>query len=164
VWDARTGALIADLTGHTAAINRVAFAPDGRRILSCGQDQMARVWDLAEARVLLAVDMKRGSGDCAFSPDGALIATTGGGIRLWNAIDGRLLAVFEEYVRYHANVARPDSIQFTADGRALIAANGDTAQIWALERETRPHHALAAVVARGLWQLDDASLLPNPKR
>ena len=52
---AGTGALAASgrelltLKGHSAAINSVAFSPDGRRIVTGSEDQTARVWLAAGA-------------------------------------------------------------------------------------------------------------------
>ncbi|TFK30305.1 WD40 repeat-like protein [Coprinopsis marcescibilis] len=46
VWDKRTGALVADLTGgHTGRIFCVDF--DRTKIVSCGEDQRICVWDFA---------------------------------------------------------------------------------------------------------------------
>ncbi|RDB22174.1 F-box/WD repeat-containing protein pof11 [Hypsizygus marmoreus] len=46
IWDRRTGAMIADLTGgHTARIFCIAF--DRTKIVSCGEDQRICIWDFS---------------------------------------------------------------------------------------------------------------------
>jgi WD40 repeat protein len=45
VWDAESGALLATLEGHQGRVTSVAWSPDGRRLLSGGDDGSLRVWD-----------------------------------------------------------------------------------------------------------------------
>ncbi|KAJ3916109.1 WD40 repeat-like protein [Lentinula edodes] len=47
VWDRRTGALVADLSGgHTGRIFCIGF--DGTKVVSCGEDQRICIWDFAD--------------------------------------------------------------------------------------------------------------------
>ncbi|KIM48683.1 hypothetical protein M413DRAFT_437867 [Hebeloma cylindrosporum] len=46
VWDRKTGALVADLTGgHTGRIFCIGF--DSKKIVSCGEDQRICIWDFS---------------------------------------------------------------------------------------------------------------------
>ncbi|KAF9532902.1 WD40-repeat-containing domain protein [Crepidotus variabilis] len=46
VWDKKTGALVADLTGgHTGRIFCIGF--DSKKIVSCGEDQRICIWDFS---------------------------------------------------------------------------------------------------------------------
>ena len=45
VWDARTGAEILNLKGHSDAIFSAAFSPDGSRVVTGSVDRTARIWD-----------------------------------------------------------------------------------------------------------------------
>jgi RNA polymerase sigma factor (sigma-70 family) len=49
LWDARTGKPLATLPGHGKQLNRLAFSPDGRRLVSTSQDGTALVWDIEAA-------------------------------------------------------------------------------------------------------------------
>src|ERR1700679_744655 len=45
VWDAKTGAQLRELQGHTNWVNSVAFSPEGSQIVSCSADHSVRMWD-----------------------------------------------------------------------------------------------------------------------
>ena len=47
VWDADSGRLVAELTGHGSGVNSATYSPDGRRIVTASSDQTTRVWDLS---------------------------------------------------------------------------------------------------------------------
>ena len=47
VWDAKSGAELLTLKGHTGIVWSAAFSPDGARVLTASHDLTARVWDAA---------------------------------------------------------------------------------------------------------------------
>ena len=56
LWDAKTGAEIYALKGHTDPVTSVAFSPDGARILTGSDDNTARLWDHRQGQVLIEED------------------------------------------------------------------------------------------------------------
>jgi WD40 repeat protein len=75
--DAATGQRRKVLTGHTAAVARLAFDHDGTRLASVGDDRTAIVWDVATGK---ARETLHGHGGfvhgVAFSPDSGTLYTS----------------------------------------------------------------------------------------
>ncbi len=47
LWAVSTGEKIASLTGHAGWVNAVAFSPNGETLMSGGDDETLRLWDVA---------------------------------------------------------------------------------------------------------------------
>jgi WD40 repeat protein len=47
VWDTRSGKQLLKAQGHIGRITSLAFSHDGSRILTCGEDGKAKVWDIS---------------------------------------------------------------------------------------------------------------------
>ena len=75
-----------ELSGHQDAIRCVAYTPDGKRAVSCGDDRTVRVWDLAARKELLSFTGHTGIVTwVAVAPDGrrVLSASEDKTVRLW---------------------------------------------------------------------------------
>jgi len=76
IWNAHTGARIAQLQGHTAQVNTAAFSPDSQYVVTGSGDRTARIW---QARSGLQLAVLQGHAgpllSVAFSPDGTFVVT-----------------------------------------------------------------------------------------
>lgn len=59
LWKVDSGEKIATLTGHAGWVNAVAFSPDGRSLVSGGDDETLRIWDATPYRAIPEEDMVR---------------------------------------------------------------------------------------------------------
>jgi hypothetical protein len=82
------------LEGHNNGVFTVAFAPDGRRVVSGGFDQGVRLWDITTGKTIRTFTGHNGQvWGSVFLADGKKLATAGwdGMIRIWDVEKGNEL-------------------------------------------------------------------------
>jgi WD40 repeat protein len=119
------------LRGHAGPVLGAVFSPDGRFVLTSGDDGSARLWDASTGR---SVAILRGHtapvGGAAFSPDGRLVVTASGDrtAHVWRVPTGKSAAI----LRGHSALVRAPA--FSPDGRLVVTASDDrTARVWRAE-------------------------------
>ena len=86
IYNARTGAEVALLSGHQGDVQAIAYAPDGKTLASAGRDETIRLWHPKTSQPLATLTGHGGLvTSIAFSPDGKkLVSGSGDGtVRLW---------------------------------------------------------------------------------
>jgi len=124
-----------DPGGHKALIKDVTFTPDGRYLVSAGDDKVIRVWDLETGQTVRTLRGQIGAGSegkifaMALSPDGRWLAAGGlltgtyeekTAIRLYNFASGQLVAL----LKGHSNIV--NALAFSPDSRFLVSGGGDS--------------------------------------
>lgn len=127
IVDAITGQLLRVLVGHTHVVNSVVFAPDGKSVGSCSQDQTVRIWDIPSGRDHRILEGLRISATTiAFCHNGKTIAAAASDntVRLWDLVRDCDSGQFEG----HANVM---SMVFQEDNHILASgAYGNVLRHW----------------------------------
>jgi RNA polymerase sigma factor (sigma-70 family) len=164
--DVRTGKELRTLKGHDNGVRSIAFAPDGKRLVSGSHDGTVRVWEVSTGKELLRIavpvrgrptdpkglDVDRGGVYCvAFSRDGKAVASGDydGTIYLWDAGTGRRLHTLTGHGREVSGLA------FSPDGKALASASWDNSlRLWDVAsgkglHDFRSHAGVVNAVAVG---------------
>ena len=172
VWDPLAGTLLFALDAHKGKATCAAFTPDGRELVTGGEDAVAVVWGLSDRapRVTLA-----GHGRAVWAVDvaGGLVATASydSTAAVWDAATGRRVSTLRGHDRRVLTVAFSPGGQAVATGgddrvirvweprTGRLAAEldtGNTKEIWSVQY--RPDgRRLAAGSNDGsvnLWDLD----------
>jgi WD40 repeat protein len=144
--------LMLDTGGHMALIRGLTFTPDGKQLVSAGDDKVIRVWDWQAAKTVRTIRGEVGPGEegkilaMALSPDGHWLAAGGwflgtreesDAIRLYNFTTSQLVALFKG----HTNIV--EGLAFSPDGKRLISGSSDySAIIWDVENRKLLQHLL----------------------
>jgi len=108
----------------------VAFSPDGMKVLTGGDDRIARLWDIAAGELTRTFSGHSGwIKSVAFSPDGTKVLTGAGSpdnsAKLWDAQNSTLLSTFSGHAWGVSSVA------FSPDGTKVLTGGGDDlAKLW----------------------------------
>jgi WD40 repeat protein len=176
LWEVATGSRIRQLAGFSGEgadeIHGVAFAPDGRRIVACADDERARaiVWNAQSGKKIAALDAAwypSYARSATFSRNGdqVVIGTDTGAILLWRLCPRQLRALL--------GVHRKEVCSLAASAKSDLIVSGsrnDKVSLWEIGcgtnvRDFGGHEFSAASVAfssDGKWvaagRMEGASL------
>lgn len=127
--DVETG-VARPLSGHNASVNDVVFSPDGRLLVTSGEDDVTRVWDLDSGAQRVLDAHSDATWSASFTESGQVLLTTGADetVRLWNPGSGALLGELEGHSgmfdEVRASALLPGTTLF------LTGSTDDTVRFW----------------------------------
>ncbi len=139
------------LRGHTGAIYRIAWSPDGKYLASPSADHTIRIWDVHTEECEKSLNGHALTVySVAWSPDGWRIASASYDktIRLWDAINGKHLQTLE------GHTGMVYSVSWSPDGQYLVSASADgTIRFWNVANG-KPLQALKSRALVVAWSPD----------
>ncbi len=125
-----TGEALATLSGHTGAVNSIAFSKDGKLAVSGSSDKTLKLWDVTNRCEIAAYPGHDGGvTSVAFSPDGryVLSGSLDGTLKFWETNSGK------EMLTIVAHTFGIRSVAISPNGR-FAASGGDdcTLKLWDL--------------------------------
>ncbi|MFE2548128.1 tetratricopeptide repeat protein [Streptomyces sp. NPDC059355] len=135
LWDLCEGRRLRVLPMPERLVTSLAFDAAGRRVVTAGDDKVARLWDLDSGECVRAVRIESAlTAKVCPSPDGTLIVAAEavrsgeelhGRIRVWDTSGGEQVRTFETHPRQASH------LRFSADGRHLLTGGtGSAARVW----------------------------------
>ena len=126
------------LRGHTAPVTHVAFTPDGKTLISAGNEKDIFFWDVAEQNQSGSPLSSNQDSISSFavSPDGKLLASgdSAGRVVLWNMTTASptLLAEFS------AGEKTVWALDFSQDNKTLASTSGNAIILWDVSNSQSP--------------------------
>jgi serine/threonine protein kinase len=115
-------------TGHLAAVNAVAWSPDGKRIASASDDKFVQIFEASSGkRIVIYSGHTEEVAAVAWSPNNKLIASGGqdGTAQVWDAVSGK------QIFTYKGHHDRVNALSWSKESQQLASGSEDkTVQVW----------------------------------
>jgi WD40 repeat protein/serine/threonine protein kinase len=129
-WEPRHARLKAVLS-HDSPVDAAVFSPDGKVVVTGGDDRVARIWDVASGQPVGRPLRHQGTVNAvAYRRDGKVFATGSADktARLWDAATGDPIG---SPLTHESDVR---AVAFSPDGKTLLTGGADhTARLWDLD-------------------------------
>lgn len=131
LWDIKTGQPVLRLQGHEHSVNDCKFSLDRKIAVSCGEDGLAKVWDIEKGEEILTFEETSPITCIQFHPDGSCIGTgsNDGALRIYDLRSKSQISEFKCHVGwlnsfdFHPNV--PLAVTGGQDARIRIVDLGE---------------------------------------
>eukprot|EP00794_Sanderia_malayensis_P012962 gene12962-14292_t len=124
------GPLLQSLSGSSEKPTALRLSPDGRTLISIGEDTEMLIWDVLAGRVIRNIDCPGGGStySCLSKDGSTLVISKTGLIKSWSTLTGQLLFSMDDH-----DEAAPISICTVNLNEALVCYIGETLKILDLQ-------------------------------
>src|SRR5207237_825476 len=129
LWDVASGRLLFTLRDHQGPINSIAFRPDGKRLVSAGNDARVIIWNVADGKKITTFNgHTQPVFTVAWRPDGKLLASAGadGKVLVWGE-DRKIVTQLPGEQEEHEEAVTADepitALGFTRDGKRIATGS-----------------------------------------
>ncbi|MFJ6671558.1 protein kinase [Actinosynnema sp. NPDC091369] len=134
VYRVGDGTRVATLTGHTAEVQSIAFAPDGGLLAGTGLDATIRLWDTATWTTRTVFEPpETGMSSVAFTPSGSAVVAgaVGTSVYSWDLATGDVIT------QYATGSVTTFALAMAADGHTLLSSDSTGAiTVWSYQGTT----------------------------
>jgi WD40 repeat protein len=134
LWDVPSRRLIANLSGHNAAVWCLAFSPMGSFLATGSHDTSVGIWLADQGKHVTWLSNGFPVYGLAFHPSGELLAVAGNGIRLWD------VASWREAQPLKGDARAVRAVAFSPDGVMLATATWRDVRLWDCLKRTELAH------------------------
>lgn len=123
-----TGLMI--LRGHSLEVNAIAISPDEKKLISGGEDEKIKIWDLTTGKLLYDIDNQSPVKALAITHDGKsfMSGDTDQKVKIWDLETQKLQNTLSEHK------GTITSLAISANGKILASGSEDkTIKIWDLK-------------------------------
>ncbi|NEO67734.1 MAG: WD40 repeat domain-containing protein, partial [Moorea sp. SIO4G2] len=151
----REGKLLRTLAGHTDAINRVTFSPNGQLIASASNDNTVKLWN-QNGTLITTLTGDRKLSSLSFSPDGKRIVAGAarGSIVIWSRKDISWQQFASKKGVGHTKTVYDVSFHPNRDIIASASADG-TVKLW------NPNGLLIGTLSEGSEPVESVNFSPD---
>jgi WD40 repeat protein len=121
LWNLKTGERITTWRGHTKLITALAFLPDGKTLISAGEDKAIILWDAEQGQETRKLKGQEGAITAlALTADGKTLASGSSDrtVFLWD------LATYKHGPPLKGHSGPVAALAFGGDGKTLVSAGG----------------------------------------
>jgi WD40 repeat protein len=156
-----TGEKVGAALEHKAPVRTGDFSPDGRSVITAGDDGLARVWNAADGQPLpgdhthIQLMPPQPFQQARFNPrdDAVLAAGRNGKVFVWNPFDAKT-----KLSTFSLEGAGVTHAEFSPDGKLLLAAGlGNIIRVWRWRDADRPPASMSVSTAAFHARFDPTS-------
>jgi WD40 repeat protein len=130
--------LLRTLSGHSGGVHAVAIAPDGQTLISGGQDNTIKIWNLETGELRRTLTAHSGRVDSlAVSADGEILVSGASDetVKVWELSTGQLINTLTGIKSPAVDIGEDGTTLVSGSGSPVLANEEVVVQVWKPQSE-----------------------------